>query len=75
MTQLTLFDEHYQPRFQAYLDHMNATHKSEVNMRHFIAWISGYAEDFKQANDIGTLNGRHEAFDEYVKEKVSACSS
>lgn len=70
MQQLTLFTEHYQPRFQAYLDHMNVTDKSEVKMHEFIIWIGGHAEDFKQANNIGTLNGRHEEFDEYVRKQV-----
>lgn len=40
MNQMTIFDtEEYQPRFQAYLDHVGATHADEVNARHFIAWI------------------------------------
>lgn len=69
MNQLSLFDE-YQPRFQAYLDYMNATEKSEVNVRYFIAWISGHAEDFRRLNGIKTLTGRHDEFTDYVWEQV-----
>ena len=66
MTQLTLFDEHYQPRFQAYLDHMGATHKSEVKMHDYIVWISRLAYDFKRLHGIRTLHGRQDEFTKYV---------
>lgn len=69
--QLTLFDEHYQPRFQAYLDHMNATHKSEVKMHDYIVWISGLAEDFKRLHGIHTLHGRQDEFTDYVRRQTN----
>lgn len=66
MTQLTLFDEHYQPRFQAYLDHMCVSHKSEVEMHKYIVWISRLADDFKRMHSIQTLHGRQDEFTDYV---------
>ena len=69
--QMTIFDtEEYQPRFQAYLDHVGATHHSEVNIRHFIAWISRHADDFKRVQNIETIRGRHDEFTNYVWEQV-----
>lgn len=70
MTQLTLFDKHYQPRFQAYLDHMGATHKSEVKMYEFIIWINRLVDEFKSMHDIQTLSGSHDEFTDYVWGRV-----
>lgn len=70
MTQLTLFDEHYQPRFQAYLDHMGVKDKSEVPMHGYIVWISRLADDFKVLHGIHTLHGRQDEFTDYVRRRA-----
>ena len=70
MTQLTLFDEHYQPRFQAYLAHMGVSHKSEGKMHNYIVWISRLAEDYKRLHDIRTLHGRQDEFTDYVRRRA-----
>lgn len=70
MTQLTLFDEHYQPRFQAYLKYMSVDSHEDVKTHEFIVWVSGHAEAFKRKYNTDTLHGRHTDFTEYLWEQV-----
>ena len=70
MEQLTIFDEIYQPRFQAYLNYFGKTHVSEVNIRDFIRWIDKHIYEFRKSRGMHhdqRLNDQlHKEFTEYL---------
>lgn len=71
MQQLSLFQETYQPRFQAYLNHMDATHADEVNTRDFIVWIGTHAEVFKKIKGENFIRpSEQDEFTDYVWKQV-----
>jgi hypothetical protein len=71
MKQLALFTEEYQPRFQAYLDHVGAAHADEVRTHDFVSWIGTHAEAFKQMKGENFIRpSEQDEFTEYVWEQV-----
>jgi hypothetical protein len=70
--QLTMFDEKYQPRFQAYLDTGNSLEKFKEKPYLYILWINEKWHEFMKIKNIKndlSLNFLYgKEFDEWVRE-------
>lgn len=72
MEQLNLFEPTYQPRFQAYLNHVGKTHVDDIKIWEFMSWISKQRLLFATINELPDdqpLNVKmHKEFTEYLME-------
>jgi len=74
-----MFDEQetYQPRFQAYLNYTGKTHKREVFLGDYMAWIGRNLREFRKRNKIRAFQPlneqQNEEFTKYLFEVKKEC--